>query len=151
MRQLIRNMSGLGIAYPDSPLTVPADGPGRGPRPGERLTQISAADAQSPGWVALRARLREPGWHLLAFAGGERTGSPAWLNEVRITRGQPDADEVRDADGRVHDTLGATGGDWILVRPDGYLSARGAGAAGLHDALDRLPGLRPRAEVAATA
>jgi NADPH-dependent dioxygenase len=33
-RKLIRNMSGLSIAYPDSPLTVPDDTSGKGPRPG---------------------------------------------------------------------------------------------------------------------
>lgn len=149
MRQLIRNMSGLNIAYPDSPLTVPADEPGRGPRPGQRLAQISAADAQSPGWTALRTLLREPTWHLLVFGGGERfgdTGSPAWLNEVTITRGQLGEDDhgVRDPDGRVHNVLAAVDGEWILVRPDGYLSARGSGAVSLRDTLDRLSVLRMR-------
>ncbi len=47
-----------------------------------------------------------------------------------------------DQDGRVQDTLAATDGDWILVRPDGYLSARGTGNTSLHATLDRLTGLR---------
>ncbi|WP_410625608.1 FAD-dependent monooxygenase [Amycolatopsis sp. cmx-8-4] len=150
MRQLIRSMSGLAIAYPDSPLTVPGDEPGEGPRPGERLTQISAADAQSPGWTILRAVLRSPAWHLLVFAGSTdapgqdhltaETGPlPAWVDTVTISRHRPDEDHgVWDSDGRVHDTLAATGGDWILVRPDGYLSARGIGDASLRAALTRL-------------
>ena len=45
-----------------------------------------------------------------------------------------------EPDGRVHDTLAADGGDWILVRPDGYLSARGTGDADLRAALHRLTG-----------
>ena len=51
---------------------------------------------------------------------------------------------MHDPDGRVRDTLAATDGDWILLRPDGYLSARGTGDAGLHAALDRLAGLHLR-------
>ncbi|MYX30212.1 FAD-dependent oxidoreductase [Streptomyces sp. SID8381] len=150
MRRLIRNMSGLSIAYPDSPLTVPDQASGEGPRPGQRLMQISAADAQSPGWTALRARLRTSAWHLLVFADSKHATSqdhataetralPAWLDKVTISRHRLDPHEgVRDSDGRVHETLAATGGDWILVRPDGYLSARGTGDAGLLAALDRL-------------
>jgi NADPH-dependent dioxygenase len=157
MRQLIRNMSGLSIAYPDSPLTVPGDESGTGPRSGERLTQISAAQAQSPGWTALRALLRSPAWHLLVFAGSKpstRQGQvtadadalPAWLDKVTISRRRPDEDGhgVWDPDGRVQDTLAAADGEWILVRPDGYLSARGTGETNLRDVLERLPSLRVR-------
>ena len=161
MLQLIRNMSGLSITYFNSPLTVPDDdfGPdeGEGPRPGQRLTQISAADAQSPGWTALRALLRTPAWHLLVFAGNRPTASPdevtadaaarpAWLDTVTISRTRLDQDDqaVWDPDGRVHDTLAATEGHWILVRPDGYLSARGAENTSLRDALDRLTTMHGR-------
>ncbi|MFJ6015740.1 FAD-dependent monooxygenase [Streptomyces sp. NPDC092952] len=153
MRRLIRNMSGLAIAYPDSPLTVPGNEPGEGPRPGERLTQLSAADAQSPGWTALRAELRTPDWHLLVFPGSKdttgkdhvttATGSlPAWMDIVTVSQERPDDDHgVWDPDGRVRDTLAANDGDWILVRPDGYLSARGTGGLSLHAALNRLTSL----------
>jgi len=154
IRQLIWNASGLSIAYPDSPLTVPDDGSGKGPRPGQRLTQISAADAQSPGWVGLRARLRTSAWHLLMFA--ERTPSPnqdqvstdirvlpAWLNRVTISRCRLDETDhgIWDSDGRVQDTLAANDGDWILVRPDGYLSARGTGDVNLRKVLNQLTSL----------
>jgi len=166
-RQLIRNMSGLAIAYPDSPLTVPdarsSDARGAGPRPGQRLAQVTAADAQSVGWTMLRAMLRGSAWHLLAFAGEDagadgdgrdrpaaRTAPlPVWLDEVTIGRRRPDRNDpaatdrhVWDPDGRVHDALAASAGDWILLRPDGYLSARGHGEAGLRAALARLTDLR---------
>ena len=153
-RQLIRNMSGLGIAYPDSPLTVPGEESGEGPRPGQRLTQISATDARSPGWTALRAVLRRPAWHLLVFTGSNHatspdrvtaaTGSlPEWLDMVTVSSRRHDhgVHGVWDPDGRVQETLGAAEGDWVLVRPDGYLSARGRGDTSLRAALDRLPGL----------
>ncbi|WP_410597280.1 FAD-dependent oxidoreductase [Amycolatopsis sp. lyj-23] len=145
MRQLIRSMSGLNIGYPDSPLTVPGDGSGAGPQPGRRLTQISAADAQAPGWTALRAALRTAAWHLLVFAGDEHAATaspPPWLDEVTISRHRSHG--VWDPDGRVHTTLAATGGDWILVRPDGYVSARGTGDAGLRAALVQLTALNVR-------
>jgi 6-methylpretetramide 4-monooxygenase / 4-hydroxy-6-methylpretetramide 12a-monooxygenase len=159
MRRLIRNMSGLSITYADSPLTVPDDDPlagddsGEGPRPGQRLTQISAADAQSPGWTALRAVLRTSAWHLLVFAGNRHDTSPdqvtarlPWLDTVTISKSRRDGDDhqVWDPDGRVQDTLAATKGHWILVRPDGYVSARGASNTSLRDALDRLTSLRGR-------
>ncbi len=157
MRQLIRNMSGLSIAYPDSPLTVPDDDSAEGPRPGQRLTQISAGDAQSPGWTTLRALLRTSAWHLLVIAESKHATSqdqvtaetrslPAWLDKVTISRRRRDEDHhgVWDPDGRVQDTLAATDGDWILVRPDGYLSARGNGDTSLRAALDRLTGLHMR-------
>ncbi|MGW8726185.1 FAD-dependent oxidoreductase [Streptomyces sp. NPDC055808] len=156
MRRLIRSMSGLSIAYPESPLTVTDGEPEQHPRPGERLTQISAADAQSPGWTALRALIRDPAWHLLVFADGnasspdritaETTSLPAWLNKVTISRSRPNRIDrgVWDRDGRVQDTLTAAAGDWILVRPDGYVSARGTGDDSLRTALDRLAGLLMR-------
>ena len=152
-RKLIRNMSGLSIAYPDSPLTVPGDKAGQGPQPGQRLTQISAADAQSPGWIALRALLRFSSWHLIVFAGNKDSNRPdqdtadaapppSWLDTVTIStaRHNGDVHNVWDPDGRVRDTLAATDGDWILVRPDGYLSARGTGNTSLRDVLDRMTG-----------
>ncbi len=145
IRPLIWNASGLSIAYPDSPLTVPDDRPGGGPRPGQRPTQLSATDAQSPGWVALRAVLRASAWHLLVFAGSlqNEVGAhpqalPAWLKQVTISRRRLDADGrgVWDPDDRVHDTLCATGGDWILVRPDGDLCARGTRSISLRGTLE---------------
>ncbi len=154
-RQLIRSMSGLAIAYSDSPLTVPGEESGQGPRPGQRLTQISAADAQSPGWTILRTLLRTPAWKLLVFAGNNHaaghdhvipetpTPLPAWLDTVSISQARLDDDDhsVWDLDGSVHDALAATDGDWILVRPDGYLSARGTRDTSLHAVLNRLTSL----------
>jgi len=154
IRKLIWSASGRSIAYTDSPLTVQNDEPGKGPQPGQRLTQISAADAQSPGWIVLRTLLRTSAWHLLVFAergqstsqnqvSMDTTALPAWLDRVTISQSRLDGDAhgVWDSDSRVQDTLGATDGDWILVRPDGYLSARGTGDTHLREALNRLASL----------
>ncbi|TCK63827.1 FAD-dependent oxidoreductase [Curtobacterium sp. PhB136] len=149
MRQLIRSMSALAIEYDDSPLTVSGDEPGAGPRAGQRLTQVSAADAQSPGWTNLRSMLRAPSWHLLTVAGDtsdssvDATSLPGWLTVVPIsrTRSEDASPSVWDPDGSVHTNLGATIGDWFLLRPDGYLSARGTGTTRLRTALEHLTSL----------
>ncbi|MBE7163378.1 MAG: FAD-dependent monooxygenase, partial [Williamsia herbipolensis] len=134
MRQLIRSMSGLAIAYPDSPLTIAGDD-AVGPLAGERLTQVDAVDAQSPGWTVLRDALRKPAWLLLAFgdAATDHVGLPSWLTPVPVTARRSASAEpgVWDPDGSVRRRLGGDDGDWILVRPDGYLSARGTGRAEL--------------------
>ncbi len=126
LRQLVRGMSGLALEYPDSPLTIPGPS-GSGPRPGQRLTQINASDADSPGWTRLRAELRNPAWHLLIFAPAEIASAPNWL-EMHVITGERSASQstIYDPDGRLRSTLAAKAADWILVRPDGYVSARGS-------------------------
>lgn len=171
-RGLIRGMSGLAIGYPDSALTLAsgesdptraADGP-TGPRPGERIGQVWAHQAQSPGWTMLRAALRTPAWHLVVREGArgaaDASGLPDWLETVTLVgrggsgagwpsgpdalRGATDpsargaAHRIPDADALVSDTLALGDEEWILVRPDGYLSARGVGHEALHAAIDHV-------------
>ncbi|MCO5968052.1 FAD-dependent oxidoreductase [Actinoallomurus soli] len=160
LRQLIRGMSGLALDYAGSPLTTGGGNASgaAGPRPGERLTQVGAADADSPGWTVLREAIRRPGWHLLVFAPADapRT-APAWLRTHLIVPHGPGPERhrhegpglgtalIHDADLRLRQTLGAGAGDWILVRPDGYLAARGSGFTpeALGHILARVPFLRP--------
>ncbi|WP_205678801.1 hypothetical protein [Brachybacterium endophyticum] len=42
---------------------------------------------------------------------------------------------ISDPDGRIQATLAATDDEWILVRPDGYLAARGTGEDALQAAV----------------
>jgi NADPH-dependent dioxygenase len=134
MRRLIRGMSGLTIAYPDSPLTV-TDGADGAVRPGERLTRVGAEDAATAGWIRLRTALREYRWHLLAGPGQlDPVSPPSWVRPVAL-------DDGTDPQGTVRRTLGLTDGGWILVRPDGYVAARGSSRASCLDVLDRLPAL----------
>ncbi|MGK4585460.1 FAD-dependent oxidoreductase [Kitasatospora sp. HPMI-4] len=155
LRRLVREMSGLALHYADSPLTVPDHvnaSAAAGPRPGQRLTQVGAADADSPGWTMLRAALREPAWHLLLFgaagtAPAPAAASPAWLRTHLITpgpAGSPGAGTIPDPDLTLHRVLAADPGHWILIRPDGYLSARGhhLDSTTIDSVLARVPGLR---------
>ncbi|UEJ81812.1 FAD-dependent monooxygenase [Brachybacterium halotolerans subsp. kimchii] len=171
-RGLIRGMSGLAIDYSGGALTLASgesvpthapDGP-TGPRPGERITQVWAHQAQSPGWTMLRAALRTPAWHLVvredARGAADAAGLPDWLETVTLVGrdgsaadgpadpGAPHgatvpsargaAHRIPDADALVRDTLALGDDEWILVRPDGYLSARGVGDEALQTALEHV-------------
>jgi len=116
-RKALGRVAGLNVGYPDGPLTRPA-APGPGPRPGERVVRVDPDTARSPGWAALVAQLREPGWTLLLFGAATApaaAGELPWLT-VRA---------LPDPDGRLAAGLGVTGTGWLLIRPDGYLAARG--------------------------
>jgi NADPH-dependent dioxygenase len=153
LRQLIRGMSGLALQYTDSPLTLGDVEPdASGPQPGQRLTQVGPADADTAGWTALRAAIRHPAWHLLAFAPAEQPQAlPSWLHAHLISPHPSDGNDLHGPFATIHDpglslhqTLEASAGDWILVRPDGYLAARGTGftADTPRQVLTRIPHVR---------
>ncbi|MFF4251853.1 FAD-dependent oxidoreductase [Streptomyces sp. NPDC001663] len=108
-RKIMGGMSALGLGYGTSPLTLPAPGTA-GIRPGERLGRVDAARAAaSPAWQEVLAELRRPDWLLLTY----RRTAGRRLRTLHLT------DESVAAD------LGLRPGDWLLVRPDGYVAARG--------------------------
>lgn len=141
--KMLGAVSGLQLEYADSPLTDPGpdstDGHAPRPRPGERLTRRIEAAPDAPAEQALAAELVDLRWTLLVAAAGE-TGSDlaeplaearlrheAWLS-VRVVRTGPTSsrpEDLPDHDGALSSGLGLTDGAWILVRPDGYVSARG--------------------------
>jgi 6-methylpretetramide 4-monooxygenase / 4-hydroxy-6-methylpretetramide 12a-monooxygenase len=161
-RKIMRGMTGLAIGYPDSPLTVPAAG-APAPEPGTRVARVTARRAaSSPGWQALLGELRDPRWTLLVLPaatdpaatdpaprGPAPTGpaptSPGQTEPARAGDGRPaEADELAAEHPwlsvRVDPTLAPDlgvdqAGGWLLIRPDGYLSARGRGTADLRTAV----------------
>src|SRR5205085_2646204 len=105
----------------------PAGTAGR-PRPGERVSR--AAVHGDPGWDALLAELRDPRWTLLLHHGDVAAapvsarvaaGYAGWLSVRRV------GGDLPDPSGLVRSALELGPGGWLLVRPDGYLSARGTG------------------------
>ncbi|MEO3778522.1 FAD-dependent oxidoreductase [Micromonospora sp. B11E3] len=120
-RKILGGVSGLRLAYPDSPLTFPTDRPGAGPAPGQRVTAVRL-DSGSAACLALAGQLRTGRWTLFtgeaASAGARRStvGTEGWLD----TRTLPDGPSS------LAETLGVPDSGWLLVRPDGYVSARGA-------------------------
>jgi NADPH-dependent dioxygenase len=90
----------------------------------------------------VRRLLRAQSWLLLAFTGDDAAvdggldlaRDTPWLAVRTVTTRMPaqqrpgfrsDDRTVPDPDGWVHRALGAGAGTWILVRPDGYVAARG--------------------------
>ncbi|GGS46718.1 hypothetical protein GCM10010171_47410 [Actinokineospora fastidiosa] len=128
-RKILRAMSGLALTYADSPLTEPADGR---VRPGERVACAAETERRSEGWQALCAELTDPRWTLLAVPGPELV--PALREVARryaaavsvrsVLDGGPDP--LPDPDGRLRRDLGLGVGDYLLIRPDGYVAGRGA-------------------------
>jgi 6-methylpretetramide 4-monooxygenase / 4-hydroxy-6-methylpretetramide 12a-monooxygenase len=125
-RKALGRVSGLNVNYRTGPLSTAAvpDGTG-GPYPGERVVQFSD---DTPAVAALCQRLRGTGWTLLTAGGADAArvaadGYGDWLAVL-------DTAALPDADGRVAAAPHAGPGDWLLVRPDGYLAARGRDLTG---------------------
>ncbi|WP_067794018.1 FAD-dependent oxidoreductase [Actinomadura formosensis] len=135
-RKIIAGMSALALAYPDSPLTRGAGPDAPAPRPGERVARTTReAAGASPGWSALVEELRDPRWTLLIFPGADGGVDAGALKEhgwlsVRIAGA-----DLPDPDRRLRRDLNVGAAGWLLIRPDGYLSAQGADVA--PDALAR--------------
>ncbi|MFC7986271.1 FAD-dependent oxidoreductase [Streptomyces sp. NPDC057336] len=168
-RKVLGGMSGLRIAYPGSPLTTPDQHPHltvAGPAPGERVTAARVHDPGVPGFGALHEELRDTRWSLLLAAGGTGPGDgPAgvavtaavqygeWLSVRTLGGGSTEAPApLADPDSALRRALGLAPGCWLLVRPDGYVAARGRALTrtALEQALaplrpaTRLPGQPPR-------
>jgi NADPH-dependent dioxygenase len=112
---------------------------GTGPAPGERVSAAAAVHAGQPGPDALAAELREVRWTLLWAAGDLQCDAvPAetaaraaashtpWLS-VRTVGARPGSapGALPDPGRTLRDALGLGAGGWLLIRPDGYLAARG--------------------------
>ncbi|MDN3027271.1 FAD-dependent oxidoreductase [Streptomyces sp. S.PB5] len=151
-RKVLGGMSGLRIGYDESSLStvdayreiagtvslsvsVPTPGPG----PGRRITEAQVHDPGSPGCRALHDELRDPRWSLLLAAGGTGPGDTPggvavtaavqygeWLSVRTVDGADTDGPApLADPDARLRTALGLAPGSWVLVRPDGYVAARG--------------------------
>ncbi|MDJ1136896.1 FAD-dependent oxidoreductase [Streptomyces iconiensis] len=136
-RKIMRQMTALSLTYPASPLTHEAPG-ARDPVPGARIAQVTPEEAAGAGWQALLAELRDPRWTLLVFDQPDEAGDTeaagalaaeyeSWLSvrTVADADSSPGPGPLADPGRRLAAGLGAGPGGWLLVRPDGYLSARG--------------------------
>ncbi|MFF1478955.1 FAD-dependent oxidoreductase [Streptomyces sp. NPDC058301] len=128
-RKIMAAMSALDLRYPDSPLTLadPAGG-GHAPRPGQRVALVDGVRAAAPGWSAFLEELRDPRWTLLvagAPADQVAEGCGAWLSVREVADAVAVAGGLADPGRALRDALGLSTGGWLLVRPDGYLAARG--------------------------
>jgi 2-polyprenyl-6-methoxyphenol hydroxylase-like FAD-dependent oxidoreductase len=108
----------LDLGYPDSPLTLQARA-GEGVQAGDR-----APDAPVCGAAGLPTRLfalfRGPHWTLLGCEAGRAAVAPRPGLHAHIVG--PRGDVVDDG-GHFRDAYCVSPGDWVLVRPDGYVGA----------------------------
>lgn len=120
--KIVRGFCGLALSYQDSPLSLA--GHGAGPRPGDRIACTEQDIRDSEGWRALVEQQRDPRWTLLCVASYPPTPVPPSAVAVRtIAEDRPGP--LPDPDQTLQTTLGLSDGDFALIRPDGYLSARG--------------------------
>ncbi|MEI5099094.1 FAD-dependent oxidoreductase [Streptomyces sp. PmtG] len=112
-RKIMGGMSALGLGYGDGPLTS-GTVPATGIRPGERLSRVDAEGlAAAPAWQRVIDELRRPEWLLLTFGTPRESGTGPSVRTLDLP------------DPSVTGALGTTATDWLLVRPDGYVAARG--------------------------
>jgi 2-polyprenyl-6-methoxyphenol hydroxylase-like FAD-dependent oxidoreductase len=108
----------LDLGYPDSSLALPTHA-GNGVRAGDR-----APDAPVRGAAGQPTRLlslfRGPHWTLLGCETGRAAIAPRPDLRVHIVGPRGD---VLDDGGHFHDAYGLSPGEWVLVRPDGYVGA----------------------------
>ena len=114
-----REVQQLDLAYPESPLALE-----RPERRGGLLAGDRAPDAPIRGAAGQPARLFDlfhgPHWTLLGYE-GERDAVPPRPG-LRIHIVGPHGD-IFDEHGNVRDAYALASGDWVLVRPDGYVGA----------------------------
>lgn len=115
-----REVQQLDLGYPDSPLSLPSSRPADiGVQPGQR-----APDAPVTGAAGQRRRLFDlfagVHWTLLGIAAAPDAIAARAGLRVHVVGPQGD---LRDDGGHVADAYALSPGDWVLVRPDGYVAA----------------------------
>lgn len=114
-----REVRQLDIGYRDSPLTLHAPADETGVRAGDR-----APDAPLQGGAGQARRLFElfagPHWTLLGYE-ADRQVVPTWKGVRMYAIGE--GCELRDEAGHFRAAYRLSPGDWMLVRPDGYIGA----------------------------
>ncbi|MER6772868.1 FAD-dependent monooxygenase [Streptomyces bacillaris] len=125
-RKVLGGVSGLRVSYPEGPLTFAATTTTGRPAAGERVTSAPLA-SDAAARERLASLLRRPVWTLLLAEEPcprlrEITdGIAEWLTIQRLS----------GPDSPLAEALGLSSTGWLLVRPDGYISARGDGSADL--------------------
>src|SRR5579864_4966876 len=132
-RRAVRRISHVHVAYPSSPLTRP-DRNRAGVRPGERVPDL---EVTADGRPARLYEVLRRGRHvlLMPWPGGDvPPGMRIWADQIEVVTASADLAGPVVPAGSIH-----------LLRPDGYLAARGT-AANLTGYLNMLFGADPTHE-----
>jgi len=112
-----REVMQLDIGYPEMTLAVHGREREKGVRAGDR-----APDAPVTGAGGLATRLfllyQGPHWTLLGYETGTARLAPRRNLRIHVV-----GEDIRDTEGHVRDAYGLEPGEWVLVRPDGYVAA----------------------------
>ncbi len=119
--KMMRGFSGLALQY-----DIPGAAPAAGIPVGQRIECNRPTYRESAGWRELITELKSTRWTLLVFGAGPTLPDSEALSvrTVQATEGGT-ARVLVDATGQVRAAFGAVDGDYALIRPDGYLAARG--------------------------
>jgi hypothetical protein len=114
-----REVHQLDLGYPESSLTLECAG-----RRGGLLAGDRAPDAPVRGAAGQPTRLFElfkgPFWTLLGYEADRSAIAPRANLHIHIVGSEGDVADDRRC---VQDAYGISAGDWVLVRPDGYVGA----------------------------
>ena len=114
-----RDVQQLDLSCPESPLTLAWSGPPRPLLPGDR-----APDAPLRGAAGHGRRLFEllagPHWTLIGWEVGSTITAPCRNLHIHLIG---TGSELEDDDGHFQDAYGLEAGEWVLIRPDGYIGA----------------------------
>jgi 2-polyprenyl-6-methoxyphenol hydroxylase-like FAD-dependent oxidoreductase len=115
-----RDTQQLDLGYPDSSLALQRAPLGEAIRAGDRAPDAPCRDSAARS-VRLFDLFRGPHWTLLGYEPhpGAAVRPRAGLRIHRIG----DGGNLRDNAGHFGDAYGLAAGDWVLVRPDGYVGA----------------------------
>ena len=115
-----REVQQLDLGHPGSSLAAEAPQRSGGVLAGDR-----APDAPITGAAGQRTRLfeltRGPHWTAIGYQ-TTRDAAPATRESLHVHRIGDDGD-LQDPDGHLAAAYGLAPGDWLLIRPDGYVGA----------------------------
>jgi len=117
-RRAVRRMGHIDVSYPSSPLTHP-DGKREGVQPGQRAPDL---EVTSHGEKTRLYEVLRRGRHVLLIPGSDPGGD--WQRRMHLWHDQVDV--ITTANGRPGQPGHHSSGSVCLLRPDGYVAARGS-------------------------
>jgi 2-polyprenyl-6-methoxyphenol hydroxylase-like FAD-dependent oxidoreductase len=118
-RRAARRISQVYVGYPPGPLARPDRLRGPGPRPGQRMPDIAV---RARGEAATLHGVLRGGRHVLVLP---TAGAARLLDDPGLRPFRAEFDAVTAENGKKHSIPYDGSGPVILVRPDGYVAARG--------------------------
>jgi 2-polyprenyl-6-methoxyphenol hydroxylase-like FAD-dependent oxidoreductase len=114
-----REVHQLDLGYPDSSLALATSGRDSGIMAGERAPDAPVRGAAGQP-TRLFALFQGPHWTLLGYQAERAAVAPRPGLRIHVIGRHGD---IVDDAGHLRDAYGVSPGDWVLVRPDGYVAA----------------------------